>query len=403
MSLHLYKNNIDEYRVSDIGENGNFKSPGSLYFDKRNKFAYNENIIKFESGAAFDLFDGEDWHQIVNRDLIEFDPLLNMDVGDTYDVGGDYFIYLCLSGSDPVLVVSKNATYPNGFNANNSRKIGGFHYGTIRKVTPEGNGLWIPVDSNGVKFGSSGIKWQDNVTLGVIPNSLWDLKNRPKTISGGFAKVGGIWVGIYEASQKAAITFLNSVNGLHVASGELQSKYGQYPITGTEGMNQFTFNELARLSELRLLNFSEWLAAAFGSPQGEDGNNNYAWSKTTNTARTRTGCQVNPTTGEYDISINGVKPYAVSAYNIVDCAGNVEEWLSDYSIRQDSTAWGWKNVLGAGMGQAYLPNNEGIIAFRAGGHWYYGVCCGPRTVTLAYFPWSVNTNNGSRLACDAAA
>ena len=405
MSLHIYKDNIDESNVSDLGANNNFKAPGSFFLEKKNPFSYDENILRLARGAAFDFFDGDDWKQINNLANIDFDPLLNLDVGSSYRVGTDYFIYLCLDGSDPVLVVSENSTYPNGFNANNSRKIGGFHYGTIRKVTPEGSGLWVPIDSNGVKFGATGIKWQDNVTLGIVPNTLWDLKNRPQTLFGGMLKVGNLWMSIYEASVKSAITYLSGTNGLHVASGELQSKYGQLPVTGTEGMNQFTFNELARLAGMRLPFYSEWLAAAFGSPQGEDNSNDYGWTKTSNSARTRTGCRVNPNTGEYDISANGVKPFAISAYNAVDCAGNVGEWLADYSPRFDASTGNWQyyDQLGAGMGQVYAWKSDGLAAMRAGGNWNNGAICGPRSVNLYYYPWSVISYNGARLACDAAA
>lgn len=401
MSLHLYQDQIDDMSVSDIGTNGNFKSPGSFYLSKRNPFDYEENILRIESGAAFDFFDGENWRQINNRGLLEFDPLQNKDTGEPYKVGSDYYVYLCLSGSNLEIIVSENSTFPNGFNANNSRKIGFFHYGTIRKVTPEGS-LWIPIDSNGVKFGASGTKWQDNVTLGIIPNSIGDLKNRPAVAFPGMIKVGNLWVSIYQASAKSVISFMGGTNGLHVAGGELQSKYGQLPVTGTEGMNQYTFNELAQASGLRLPLYSEWLAAAFGSPQGNDSDNNYAWSKTTNTARTRTGCMVNPNTGEYD-NAAGVKPYAVSAYNAVDCAGNVYEWLADYSIRQDSTSWNYYDVLGAGMGKAYLPNNTGLVALRAGGYWSGGANAGARAVYLIHYPWHLSTHHGARLACDSAA
>ncbi len=402
MSLHLFMDNIDEYRSGDHAETGNFKTPGSSFFGKRNPFSYDENIISFENGAAFDFFDGEDWKQIVNRGLLEFDPLQNMDAGDSFKPGTDYFIYLCMSGSSPVLVVSENATFPNGYNANNSRKIGGFHYGTIRKVIPEGD-LWIPVDSNGVKFGSSGTKWQDNVTLGIIPNSVWDLKNRPRVLFGGLAKVGGLWLSIYQASQKLPISFMGGTNGLHVSGGALQSKYGQLPVTGTEGCNQYNFNELARLAGMRLPIYDEWLAGAFGSPEGTDSGNNYGWTATANTARTRTGCRVNPTTGDYDISSAGIKPYAVSAFNLCDCAGNVWEWLADTAIRADSISYAWHDVLGAGMGDMYGPNQYNPMKPIAGGNWYDGSHCGPRTVGLNRYAWYVLTNIGARLACDAAA
>jgi len=401
--LHLYKDNIDDYRVSDMGENNNFKAPGDFYFEKRNPLAFDENIIRFSRGAAFDFFDGEDWKQINNRELLDFDPLQNLDVPGQYKVGTDYFVYLCLDGSEPVIVVSENSTYPAGFNANNSRKIGGFHYGVTRKVTQEGS-LLIPVDSTGVKFGATGIKWQDNVTLGIVHNSIWDLKNKPRASFGGMVKVGRLWMSMYQASVKAAITFMNNANGLHVASGELQSKYGQLPVTGTEGMNQYTFNEIAMLSGLRLPFYTEWCAAAFGSPQGEDGSNKYGWTQTTNTARARTGNSVNNSTGQYDVSANGVKPYAISAYNVVDCAGNVYEWLADIAPRYDagSGSWAWQDQLGAGMGKYYGWKSDGLSALIAGGTWSIGAVCGPRSVILDDHPWYVSTYIGARLACDAA-
>lgn len=180
------------------------------------------------------------------------------------------------------------------------------------------------------------------------------------------------------------------------------SKYGALPVTGTEGLSQFNFNELVHKQGMRLPRYNEWLLGAFGSPQGEDGSNNYGWTKTTNTARTYTGCQVNTTTGERDVTA-GVKPYAVSAYNLCDCAGNVSEWTGDYSIRQDSTNWGWQNGLGSNQGQAYLPNSYGLVALHCGGGWNGGVRCGPRAVDLAGCPWNVNSSVGARLACDSAA
>ena len=147
--------------------------------------------------------------------------------------------------------------------------------------------------------------------------------------------------------------------------------------------------------------YAEWLAGAFGSPQGEDGSNNYGWTKTTNTDRTYTGVGVNTSTGKRDTA-NGVKPYAISAYNLHDCAGNVAEWTSDYSIRLDSTSWDWQNVLGSGMGQAVLPFASGLSALGCGGYWGSGVHCGPRSVVANFCPWHFVTYIGARLACDAA-
>ena len=57
-----------------------------------------------------------------------------LDTGVSFTPGRDYYIYLCLqapaqAGQLPTatLVVSLNSTFPSGYNADNSRKIGGFH------------------------------------------------------------------------------------------------------------------------------------------------------------------------------------------------------------------------------------------------------------------------------------
>ena len=87
--------------------------------------------------------------------------------------------------------------------------------------------------------------------------------------------IGPFWGDIY----------LSSDNG---ASG-LQSKKGAVPITGTEGLNWYIANERAMRVGKRLPTYAEFCKGAYGSPQGADGNNTYAWSATSNTARTTCG------------------------------------------------------------------------------------------------------------------
>jgi hypothetical protein len=41
-----------------------------------------------------------------------------------------------------------------------------------------------------------------------------------------------------------------------------------------------------------------------------------------------------------------------------------------------------------------------LSAFICGGNWNNGVNCGGRAVNLNNYPWNVNVNIGSRLACD---
>lgn len=381
-------------------ETGGFRCPGDSFIEKVHPFSYDENKLRIRAGCMIDLFDGENLSRLQNKEDIIFEPEKVLDEGGTFKPGTDYSVFLCLRGREPKIVVSENGTFPKGFQAGNSRKIGGFHYGSIRKVSDDG--LWVPIDSNGNKFGNTGVRWQDNVTVGIVPNSVWDLKNRPKTLFGGLVKVGNIWVSIYQASKKADFTFMSGNNLVHIAEGALQSKYGQLPVSGIDGLCQFNFVELAHRAGMRLLKYTEWLAAAYGAPQGEDDSNVYGWCDVTNKVRARTGCSVNLETGAYDKE-NGAKPYAISAWNVVDTTGNVWEWLSEYTNRHDAGEglWTYYDQLGPQMGQIYGWKTDSFSAFAAGGHWHRGSYCGPRAINPDDQPWKVNVHIGTRLACDS--
>ena len=241
----------------------------------------------------------------------------NLDIGSAFAVGSDYYVYICdsrIDGQDEQYVISLNSTYPSGWNASNSRKIGGFHYGRCRKV----DGNMQPVNSSGVIFGTG---WESAVSSGIVPRSVWTLGHRPKCSPEGMVYLGGgTWVDIY----------LNSDDGAH----GLKSEYNCAPMTGTEGMNWYTFTERLMKSGKRMPDYSEFVAYAFGSPQGLGDANTNAWSATTNTGRGVTGSVVN----------------AVSAVGCVDAVGRVWECLNDLITRAEhaknttyhaSEAWGW--------------------------------------------------------------
>jgi formylglycine-generating enzyme required for sulfatase activity len=399
MALKLFKDLVDEATVATLPENGNFKAPGNSIITKRDPFAYAVDRLLIADGAAFDVYDGAVWRQISNRGTIDLNAAAVLDTGGAFNVGTDYFVYLCLDeNGDPQIVISANATYPLGFSPERSRKIGGFHYGHVRHVSDDGK--WVPTDSSGGKYGGTGIIWQNNVSVGIVPNSVWDLKNRPHCAPEGMVKIGNFWVDIYPSS--AAETIVLEGAGLSVVSGKLQSRFGHIPVTGTEGLNWYGFAELASLAGKKMLTYADFIAAARGNPQGEAAADNYGWTKTTNTARYRTGCNVDAS-GSY-IQAGGVKPFAVSAMNCVDTVGNVWEWLAEQTYRQDGGAagWTWRDVLGAGKGQAHLYNDVGLVSLIAGGSWYNAVGAGSRAVLAGGSPWDVSTGIGVRLACDAA-
>jgi hypothetical protein len=400
MSLKVFKDLIDDATVATIPESGNYKAAGNNFLSKRDPFAYAVDRLVLADGCGFDVFDGQTWRQVVNRGAIDTAAVSLLDTGAAFQVGANYYIYICINeNGEPEFVISANATFPSGYTAYNSRKIGGFHYGHIRHVADDGS--WTPIDGNGVKFGATGVDWKNNVSIGIVPNSVWDLKNRPLCDPEGMAKVGRKWFDIYHASAASPIELEGS--GLHVKGGKLQSKYGQLPVTGTEGANWFVFAELAALAGKHLMSYADFIAAARGNPQGEDGADNYGWTKTSNSARARTGCKVNPSNGNFD-DVAGIKPYAISAANIVDAIGNVYSWLDDLSYREDGTSvgWAWRDVLGVGKGKAHLYKDNALVALIAGGYWLSGVNAGARCMDASSFPWVMNTSFGARLACDAA-
>ena len=375
-----------------------FHKKDKRILQKKNPFIYpSSDIITALKDTVLSIYNGGAWRSFV----VNIDTDLsagNLDTGNGFVVGTDYYVYLVDDGNNGLLVISANSSYPAGQNANNSRKIGGFHYGHIRCT----NDKFAPISPAGAVFGTDSVGWQQNVTVGIIPNSVWDLHNRPLCSPEGMALVGNIWVDIYPASVAEAISFEAGSNGMaFVGNGKLQSKYGLFPATGVEGLNWYSFQEIAARSGKRLLSYGEWCRSAYGNPGGQDTADDYGWTKNTNPTRARAGCQVDGS-GVYDPQ-SLVKRFAVSAHNLCDTVGNVWEWIEELTIRQDSTAWGWQDVLGADKGQAYLPNAAGMSAFLCGGHWASGVIAGSRSVYLLGSPWYVGSDLGCRLACDKLA
>lgn len=296
----------------------------------------------------------------------------NLDTGTAFTVGTDYYIYMCdptggdeTEDEDEVYKISQSSTFPNGFTAASSRKIGGFHYGVVRRVNESGN----PVNSSGAENGSG---WESYVYNGILPNSVYTLLHRPKCEPSGMAYIGnGLWADIYLSSDDGA--------------DGLQSVFGENPITGTEGLNWYIANEKARRVGKRLPSYAEFCQAAFGSPQGADANNTYAWSATGNKARAKTGAVT----------------YAVSALNIRDLVGNAWKWADEFCLDPTATTWAWQNVLGAGHGQAYIPSATALHAFICGGYWCSGVHDGDRAVICSNCPWNVGAHIGVWCVCDS--
>lgn len=336
------------------------------------------DTVQIEEGCIFSIFGGGVF-KTENTQLSATD----LDSGTAFTVGKDYYIYLCDAGegNDEVYKISLNSTYPAGYGAANSRKIGGFHYGKCRKV----NSQLAPVNASDVVRGDS---WESSVFDGIVPRSVWTLAHRPKCSPEGMVYLAnGTWVDIYLSSDDGA--------------GGLASAYNATPLTGSEGLNWYGFVERALVSGKRLLTYEEFCMAAFGSPQGLADSNTNAWSATSNTGRQKTGYVAN----------------AVSSIGCRDCVGNVWEWLNELITRaehskvsgnghESTTAdgkWGWDTTspFGDGYGNIYQYNDYSLVALLGGGRWADGVRTGARAVYLSNYPWRVAAHFGARCACDS--
>lgn len=110
--------------------------------------------------------------------------------------GTDYYVYACDNSGTLVFLISAASTFPAGYDANTSRKIGGFHTVSAAVGTIASHDL------------------TDHPANGILPASVWDLKHRAKCGNNAgmvYDEGTGIWVDIYLASGTGASTV--SANG----------------------------------------------------------------------------------------------------------------------------------------------------------------------------------------------
>jgi hypothetical protein len=300
-----------------------------------------------------------------------WDPVLNSDGSfSSLALGDDVYIYAVQDASGIAQwVASKNSTFPTGYAAASSRKLGGFHYGRVRPVANRYDTAYAPA-------------------VQIVPNSVWDLQHRPTCDPTGMVEVipGRLWVDIY----------LNSEGSGTWPENIPVSRYGAVPIKD-DIYARTDFRLLARNAGKRLPSAEEFLTYAEGAPQGNDGNNDTAWSATTNTGPTNTGAVAK----------------AVSMFNVVDAAGNLWEWLDDHYDLGLENRTGWdKSIVDVGKDAAFARGEMRSYVYGAsdaaswrcfvgGGPFVHGVRCGSRCLYSHAIPWDANGHVGLRCVCDA--
>ena len=257
----------------------------------------------------------------------------------TERAGKDVYIYACwpsnVESGIPVFVASMNSTTPTGYNATNSRKIGGVHclcadVGTIANHPLSG---YVAGD--------------------VLPASLWDLRHRPVSAPEGMVYIEplDLWADIY----------LNSWDGEKVVS-----EYGAVIADGTSARSYhwWRWAEEFNLLKKRLPHRWEFRELADGSPeavniQGSADPNTTGGHTATNSQR------------------------IISKYGCEDCTGVLWQWGSDLTTHGTTKGW-----AGYSYNSSIVPTETNCggeyyattYAALFGGDWVDGSYCGSRSV-----------------------
>jgi hypothetical protein len=305
-------------------------SPSAIELDVGNKsFALsNATVLDCDTDAHWDTVSGTDYSVAAAR------------------AGKDFYVYACQSSAlVPTLLLSANATYPSGYTAYNSRKIGGFHCLCLSAGTISGH------PATGYLTGD------------IIPNSVWCLKHKSTSGSNvgmAFVEPLAAWVDIY--LQSGTSTTTTSVFG--------------GTITDTRMWNDHADDGYA--VRKRLLRDAEFQIVAEGSNQ-----------------QTNIVGSADPVTtgGHSDTASRRM----ISNYFLEDCCGAMWQWLDEQSYRVDGATWAWQNVVGGTKGQLYTQGTYGDVKLLAGGRWDHAGYCGSRCRNLSAYRWTVGSTLGGRL------
>jgi hypothetical protein len=327
---------------------------------------------------------------------INISTLSDLDTGAVSN-GKDYYVYACDNGGNaPVFLLSLNTTYPSGYTANTSTKIGGVHTLCVDV------GIIAGHDLNGY------------IANDILPQSVWDLKHRPVSSPAGMVYDSAIdkWVDIYLASGTGASTI--SAHGV--------------AISDTRDWMDFVDDGLA--VKKRLLFDFEFQSAAAGS------------NEETNII----GSSDPVITGGY---LDTASRRMISNIGTEGACGQMYQWLLDQSSRVDGMShthaqtiahkaaatgatlykdqaetkpnaildsgadetitseatdntptWAWYDLPGT-KGSLFKQGTYGDVKLLAGGYWLVGTYCGSRSRVAYYSRWYTNAYTGARFLAES--
>lgn len=346
--------------------------------------------------------------------------------------GKDFYIYACIPtvGKTPKLVLSANSTYPTGYTASTSRKLGGFHclcasmsshsgwqantaY-AIGKTIIEGS-YWYrcvvagtshsttkptfgtTIDGTTVDGGT--LTWiceephplYGFVAGDVLPYSVWDLKHRAENHNNQgrvYDPKTQLWVDIYLPS-------LSGLGAVSVNGGTILDTVTWFKCVD-HGLN----------SSVRMMKYSEF-AAAYGSNEMTNINGG-ADPVTTGGHTDTTGRRMVSHIGLEDCcgamrqwGLDTSYSFAAAANHThtLTLTGNAQTGVATSAASGDvAPAWSYK-VNTNYHGPLYTQGTYGIAKVVFGGPYDAGVYAGSLNYNGSYHPWTAGATISTRYCC----
>lgn len=262
--------------------------------------------------------------------------------------GKDFYVYALSVGG---IILSNNSTFPAGYSALTSRKIGGFHTLCVSVGTIAGHTLTGYVQGD------------------ILPRTVWDRFNRSSARQEGtFLSSCNMWVDIYLPSVSG--TTLVSVNAGTIADG-----------VSTPAFHTYKFEQWFARQGMKSISQLEFVAASIGANQS---------TNVVGSVDTVTTTGHSDTAGRRMISNEGME----------DACGVMWQWTRDMGGLYTAAAWANAydaNDTGIG-GQHYDAPYRGLL----GGAWNDGVICGSRCSAWSNSPLDLSSAVSGRGAAEPA-
>jgi hypothetical protein len=346
--------------------------------------------------------------------------------------GKDYYVYACDSAGTLVFKTSLATTYPDGFDANTSRKLGGFHTLCAAVGTISGHTLTGYAEKE------------------ILPQSIWDLKHRARNQNNAgmvYDPKSRIWVDIYLASGTGASTL--SVNGGTISDTRdwmdfvddggavgkrllTDPEFQMIAAGSPEEANIWTFADPVTTgghSSYFLLTLDSGPAPGDFAPGAtltgvssgytctvvaKLSSTTYVCKNISNAAGFTNGEVIGDGANSRDCGagfptwaayVGNPSGRIISNIGCEDCVGVLSQWLQDQSYRSDGAdeaahqAWAWQDLTGS-KGSLYKQGTYGDVKLIAGGGWDGAAHAGSRSRNAGNYRWYTSTVIGARFASE---